>query len=124
VTVSDVYAQEPSPPQGEAPVEWLPLTSLPVTDVPGACTVAQRRIGVFSFFGIDPILTGVLSTPIFYALGVAVYRIYYGSFERTGEQSLRGLVFFFGILFIVEVLLLLIYDIDYRLVEAPYIGRS
>jgi branched-chain amino acid transport system permease protein len=75
-------------------------------------------------FGIDPILTGVLFTPIFYALGVTVYRVYYVSFERKGEQSLRGLVFFFGILFIVEVLLLLIYGVDYRLVEAPYIGRS
>jgi hypothetical protein len=40
-TVSAVYAQEPSPPQGEEPVEWLLLTSLPVTDFPGACTVVQ-----------------------------------------------------------------------------------
>jgi hypothetical protein len=39
VTVSAVYAQEPSPPQGEEPIEWLLLTSLPVTDVPCACTV-------------------------------------------------------------------------------------
>jgi branched-chain amino acid transport system permease protein len=53
-----------------------------------------------------------------------VYRIYYASFERKGEQSLRGLVFFFGILFIVEVALVLIYGVDYRLVEASYIGRS
>jgi hypothetical protein len=41
VTVSAVYAQESSPPQGEAPVEWLLLTSLPVTDLPRACTVVQ-----------------------------------------------------------------------------------
>ena len=74
--------------------------------------------------GLDPILTGLLFTPVFYALGVVVYRIYYASFERKGEQSLRGLVFFFGILFIIEVLLVLIYGVDYRLVEAPYIGRS
>jgi hypothetical protein len=32
VTVSAVYAQESSPPQGEAPMAWLLLTSLPVTD--------------------------------------------------------------------------------------------
>lgn len=75
-------------------------------------------------FGLDPILVGLLFTPIFYAVGAAVYRLYYASFERTGAQSLRGLVFFFGVLFIVEVSLLLVYGVDYRLVEAPYIGRS
>jgi hypothetical protein len=41
VTVSAVYAQEPSPPQGEEPIEWLLLTSLPVTDFLRACTVVQ-----------------------------------------------------------------------------------
>jgi hypothetical protein len=41
VTVSAVYAQEPSPPEGEAPVEWLWLTSLPVPEFPRACTVGH-----------------------------------------------------------------------------------
>jgi hypothetical protein len=41
VTVSAVSAQEPSPPQGEEPLEWLLLTSLPVTDFSRACTVVQ-----------------------------------------------------------------------------------
>jgi branched-chain amino acid transport system permease protein len=75
-------------------------------------------------FGLDPIVVGLLFTPIFYALGAAVYRIYHASFERKGEQTLRGLVFFFGILFIVEVSLVLAYGVDYRLVEASYIGES
>lgn len=75
-------------------------------------------------FGFDPILTGLLFTPVFYALGVVLYRVYYASFERQGAESLRGLVFFFGLLFIVEVSLLLAFGVDYRLVEAPYIGQS
>jgi branched-chain amino acid transport system permease protein len=75
-------------------------------------------------FGLDPILAGVLFTPVFYGLGVVVYRIYYGSFERRGEESLRGLVFFFGLLFIIEVSLSLKYGVDYRLVQADYIGKS
>jgi branched-chain amino acid transport system permease protein len=75
-------------------------------------------------WGWDPILTGVLFTPVFYALGVVLYRVYYASFERKGAESLRGLVFFFGILFIVEVSLLLVFGVDYRLVEARYIGES
>jgi Transposase DNA-binding/Transposase Tn5 dimerisation domain len=41
VTVSAVYAQEPNPPEGEEAVEWLLLTSLPVTDFPRACLVVQ-----------------------------------------------------------------------------------
>jgi branched-chain amino acid transport system permease protein len=75
-------------------------------------------------FAFDPILTGVLFTPVFYALGVVLYRVYYASFERKGAESLRGLVFFFGVLFIVEVSLLLAFGVDYRLVEARYIGES
>jgi branched-chain amino acid transport system permease protein len=77
-----------------------------------------------SSYGLDPILTGVLFTPLFYVVGGAVYRIYYASFERRGEESLRGLVFFFGLLFIIEVSLSLKYGVDYRLVEAAYIGKS
>jgi branched-chain amino acid transport system permease protein len=75
-------------------------------------------------FGLDPILVGLLLTPLFYGLGALVYRVYYGSFERRGEESLRGLVFFFGILFIMEVSLSLTFGVDYRLVQAAYIGKS
>ena len=75
-------------------------------------------------WGIDPIVTGVLLTPVFYLIGAGVYRVYYGSFERRGDEGLRGLVFFFGILFILEVTLSLKFGVDYRLVQADYIGRS
>jgi len=75
-------------------------------------------------FALDPILTGILFTPLFYLLGAVVYRVYYESFERRGEESLRGLVFFFGLLFIIEVSLSLKFGVDYRLVQAGYIGKS
>ncbi len=79
---------------------------------------------VNSSFGLDPIVTGILFTPLFYVLGAVVYRVYYAAFERRGDEALRGLVFFFGLLFIMEVSLSLKYGVDYRLVEAPYIGKS
>ena len=41
VEVSAVYAKELSPPQDEAPVAWLLLTSLPVRDCASACTVVH-----------------------------------------------------------------------------------
>jgi len=75
-------------------------------------------------FGADPVLTGLVCAPLFFLIGVVVYRVYYASFEKTGEESLRGLVFFFGIVFIIEVGLLIQYGVDYRLVEASYLGKS
>jgi branched-chain amino acid transport system permease protein len=75
-------------------------------------------------YGLDPILAGILFTPVFYLLGAVVYRVYYESFERRGAESLRGLVFFFGLLFIIEVSLSLKFGVDYRLVQAGYIGKS
>ena len=75
-------------------------------------------------FGIDPVLAGVAFAPVFFAVGVGVYWVYYAGFERTGRESLAGLAFFFGIMFIIEVVLILIYGVDYRLVDAPYIGKS
>jgi branched-chain amino acid transport system permease protein len=77
-----------------------------------------------SAYGLDPLLAGLLFVPAFFVLGVVVYRVYYESFEKKGESSLRGLVFFFGLLFIVEVALSLKFGVDYRLIEAPYIGES
>src|SRR5215510_9563818 len=77
-----------------------------------------------SSYGLDPLLASLLFVPLFFVIGVIVYQTYYISFEKKGESPLRGLVFFFGLLFIVEVALLLKFGVDYRLVEAPYIGRS
>src|ERR1700687_4281455 len=79
---------------------------------------------VNTHFGLDPIVTGILVLPAFYALGAAIYQVYYASFEKRGQDSLRGLAFFFGLLFITEVGLILVFGVDYRYVQAPYIDRS
>ncbi len=77
-----------------------------------------------SLLGLDPILSSIVLTPAFYLLGVAIYHVYDVSFERRGDASMRGLAFFFGILFITEVGLVLAFGVDYRLVDAVYIGPS
>jgi branched-chain amino acid transport system permease protein len=77
-----------------------------------------------SMLGMDPILASVIVLPAFYLLGAGVYQVYYVAFERRGDEALRGLAFFFGLLFITEVTLVLVFGVDYRLVEAPYIGAS
>src|SRR6185369_15671992 len=79
---------------------------------------------VNSTFGLDPILVGFLMLPVFYLLGAAVYQVYYLSFEKRGQEALRGLAFFFGILFITEVGLILVFGVDYRYAEAAYIGPT
>jgi len=74
--------------------------------------------------GIDPIVVSLVMLPVFYLLGSAVYQVYYLSFEKRGQESLRGLAFFFGVLFVTEVALILVYGVDYRYVEAVYIGPT
>src|SRR6266496_2559409 len=71
-------------------------------------------------FGFDPIAVSLVLSPLFFLLGMALYRVYYLSFEKRGQESLRGLAFFFGILFITEVALVLIFGVDYRMVSTRY----
>ena len=79
---------------------------------------------VNSRLGIDPIVVSIVMLPVFYALGSAIYQVYYVSFEKRGQEALRGLAFFFGLLFVTEVMLILVFGVDYRYVEASYIGPS
>ncbi len=75
-------------------------------------------------FGLDPIIASLVVAPAFYLLGAGLYWVYEIAFERRGDQSLQGLAFFFGLLFVTEVALVLVFGVDYRLVRAPYIGPS
>jgi branched-chain amino acid transport system permease protein len=56
--------------------------------------------------GADPIVAAILMLPVFYLLGTAIYQIYYVAFEKR------------------EVVLILVFGVDYRYVEAPYIGPT
>jgi branched-chain amino acid transport system permease protein len=76
-------------------------------------------------FDIDPLLAGVLLTPLFFVLGLVTYRLYYETFERRGsDAAVRGIAFFFGVAFIIEVLIILQFGVDQRSVTAPYIGKA
>jgi branched-chain amino acid transport system permease protein len=77
-----------------------------------------------SRLGVDPIVVSIAMLPAFYVLGAAIYQIYYLSFERRGQEALRSLAFFFGLLFVTEVTLILVFGVDYRYVEAIYIGPT
>ena len=74
-----------------------------------------------STYGFDPILVGIIFAPAFFLLGTLIYRIYYESFEKTGATALRGLAFFFGVMFIIEVFLIIYFGVDFQMVQAEYI---
>ena len=104
--------------------------SFGLLDVPHVAHPAIMILGsyctyVVAAWGLDPILAGVVLMPAFFVLGILIYRFYYESFERRGtEAGVRGLAFFFGLAFIIEVGLILVFGVDQRTVEAAYIGVS
>src|SRR5262252_9176758 len=76
-------------------------------------------------YDIDPLVAGAIITPLFFLLGFVAYRLYYETFERRGSDAgVRGIAFFFGIAFIIEVLIILQFGVDQRSVTAPYIGKA
>ena len=76
-------------------------------------------------YDIDPLVAGVLITPLLFVFGLAAYRLYYETFEKRGSDAgVRGIAFFFGIAFIIEVLIILHFGVDQRSVTASYIGKS
>lgn len=99
-------------------------------DVPHIAHPSFLVLGAFGAYvlggyGIDPLVAGLLLMPVFFVFGLGVYQFYYATFERRGtDTGLRGLAFFFGVAFIVEVGLILAFGVDQRMVEAPYIGES
>jgi branched-chain amino acid transport system permease protein len=104
--------------------------SFGLLDVPHVAHPAVMVLGSYGTFvvasyGVDPILSGVLLMPLFFVLGVAIYRFYYETFEKRGtDAAVRGLAFFFGLAFIIEVGLILAFGVDQRMAEAAYIGSS
>ena len=106
--------------------------SFGLLDVPNVAHPAIMVFGsyctfvVVGRFGLDPIVAGLALTPAFFILGMAVYRFYYEVFERRGgrEAGVRGIAFFFGLALVIEVGLILVFGVDQRMVDAPYIGKS
>jgi branched-chain amino acid transport system permease protein len=75
---------------------------------------------VHQLFGLDPLLTGLLIAPLFFVGGGLIYKVYHVSFETRGQDSLRGLTFFFGLMFIAEITLALTFGVDLRSVQPSY----
>jgi branched-chain amino acid transport system permease protein len=102
------------------------LLDVPHVAHPAFLVLASYCVYILNFnYGIDPLIAGLLITPAFFVFGLIAYRIYYETFEKRGtDAGVRGLAFFFGVAFIIEVLIIMIFGVDQRSVTADYIGKS
>ncbi len=102
------------------------LLDVPQVAHPAFLVLASYGVFVLNdSYEIDPLLAGLLITPIFFLLGLLSYRLYYETFEKRGtDAGMRGIAFFFGIAVIVEVMIIIQFGVDQRTVSAEYIGRS
>jgi branched-chain amino acid transport system permease protein len=101
------------------------LLDVPNVAHPALLVLASYGTWVLNGFEIDPILAGIILMPAFFAIGIVLYRIYHETFERRGSDAgVRGLAFFFGIAFIIEVVIIIRFGVDQRTVQAFYIGKS
>jgi branched-chain amino acid transport system permease protein len=104
--------------------------SFGLLDVPNVAHPAVMVLGSYITYlvasmGLDPILSGIVLMPVFFFVGVLLYRFYYETFEKRGtEAGVRGLAFFFGLAFIIEIGLILVFGADQHSVSAEYIGTS
>ncbi|HML06898.1 MAG TPA: branched-chain amino acid ABC transporter permease [Xanthobacteraceae bacterium] len=78
----------------------------------------------WSAFDFDPFVSMAVFAPLGWLFGRAFYRGYHVFFERRGDEALQGLAFFFGILFVIEIGLVLTFGVDYRSIVAPYVSKT
>jgi branched-chain amino acid transport system permease protein len=100
--------------------------SFGMLDIVNIAHPALMVVGAFSvivftgWLGVDPLVIAILQAPLFWLFGAAIYQGYHQFFEKRGDEALHGLAFFFGIMFILEVLLVMAFGADQRFVDASY----
>jgi branched-chain amino acid transport system permease protein len=101
------------------------LLDVPHVAHPAFLVLAAYGTYVFNQIGIDPIVAGLMLAPVFFLFGILSYRLYYETFERRGSDAgVRGIAFFFGVAFVIEVAIILMFGVDQRSAQALYIGKS
>lgn len=77
---------------------------------------------LFRRLGVDPILSLVLSLPVFFVLGVAVYRVIVSRIELAAQT--QGLVAMFGLMVLIENLGVIAWTTDSRVITTDYTNES
>src|SRR5277367_677372 len=63
---------------------------LDVPNVAHPAFLTMASYGVFFLnesFGIDPLLAGLIITPLLFVFGLVAYRVYYETFEKRGSDA-------------------------------------
>jgi branched-chain amino acid transport system permease protein len=102
------------------------LLDVPHVAHPAFLVLASYGVFIINeHYGVDPLVAGLLITPLLFVFGLLAYRLYYETFEKRGSDAgVRGIAFFFGVAFIIEVLIIMQFGVDQRSVTANYIGKS
>jgi branched-chain amino acid transport system permease protein len=101
------------------------LLDVPNVAHPAFLVLASYGTYVLNQLGVDPIVAGLILTPVFFVFGIIAYRFYYETFERRGSDAgVRGIAFFFGVAFVIEVVIILMFGVDQRSAQAFYIGKA
>jgi branched-chain amino acid transport system permease protein len=92
---------------------------------PAVVVAGALLVHTLNSWGIDPLLSGLMLAPVFFVAGIGFYKLYRFAFESRGTvDPLRSFSLFFGIAFLIEIALIMVYGIDFQSVEAPYIGKA
>ena len=75
---------------------------------------------LWGWTGVDPLLLSVALVPVAWCLGALVFTAYDRFIERRGDEAIQGLAFFFGLMFIIEVGLVMSIGPEQRFTEAAY----
>jgi branched-chain amino acid transport system permease protein len=100
--------------------------SFGMLDIVNIAHPALMVMGAFSvvllggWLGIDPLLAAVIQAPAYYLLGLGIYAVDHYFFEKRGEEALQGLAFFFGVMFIIEVGLVMAFGPEQRFLDPAY----
>lgn len=101
------------------------LLDVPVVAHPAFVIAGGYGVVLLGHAGVPPLVAGLLLVPVFFGFGWLLYSFYDRAFERRGEDaSTRGIAFFFGIAFIVEVTLAMTFGVDAQMVETGLRGKS
>lgn len=77
---------------------------------------------LFRRLGIDPVISFFLALPVFYVLGVVVYRGLAARVERVSQS--QSLVAMFGLMVLIENLSTIAWTTDTRVITAAYTNAS
>ncbi len=95
---------------------------LDITNIAHPAIIVLAAFLVFwtSQSGWDPLLSMLVLTPVFFFGGRLLFKAYHFAFERHGDDAMRGLAFFFGLMFVTEIALALTFGVDIRALQVGY----